>query len=309
MSIEVRSLTKSYGSQVAVDNISFTVGKGEIVGFLGPNGAGKSTTMKMLTGFIPPDSGSAFVAGKDVQKAGKEARRKVGYLPENNPLYLDMYVREYLDFIAGLNGLKNRKGRIEELIDQTGLRSECNKPVRALSKGYKQRVGLAQALLSDPDVLILDEPTSGLDPNQLSDIRSLIRRTGRDKTILLSTHIMQEVSQMCDRVLIINKGTIVADKKVAELSDTGGGTCRMEVGFENPLTASDIEKLPYPVEQQVSEKRYVFTGALESEMSKAINRFAVETDNAVLHLSAVTRDLEDVFRELTSDPGETSKND
>ena len=300
MSIEVKNLTKSYGEQLAVNDISFTVGKGEIVGFLGPNGAGKSTTMKMLTGFIPPDSGTAVVAGHNIESFSPAGRRSVGYLPENNPLYTHMYVREYLDFIAGLNGIPNRSHRIEEMLDLTGLTLERNKVIKALSKGYRQRVGLAQALISDPEVLILDEPTSGLDPNQLADIRKLIRTAGKQKTILLSTHIMQEVSQMCDRVLIINKGQIVADEKVGDLASLSGMECKMVVGFERALSADDIDMVPFHLEEKISDSRYVFSGGSESEMSKAINRFAVEQENAVLHLSAVAKDLEAVFRELTA---------
>jgi ABC-2 type transport system ATP-binding protein len=304
MSIEVNQLTKRYGDQVAVNGISFQVGRGEIVGFLGPNGAGKSTTMKMLTGFIPPDSGTAFVAGYDVRKFSREGRRKVGYLPESNPLYTHMFVREYLDLIAGLNRLPEKRKRIGELLEATGLLPEANKQIRSLSKGYKQRVGLAQALLSDPEVLILDEPTSGLDPNQLTDIRTLIRETGREKTILLSTHIMQEVARMCDRVLIIDKGEIVADQLVSELSSSAGSECRLEVGFEQPLSEADLEAIPFRLVEKISANRFVFAGPHEAEMSKAINRFAVERDNAVLHLAAQSRDLEEVFRDLTSNKKE-----
>lgn len=217
MSISVNSLTKVYGSQKAVDNISFEIGKGEIVGFLGPNGAGKSTTMKMITTYLPPTSGSAAVCGFDVQSQSMDVRKRVGYLPEANPLYYDMYVREYLEFSAGIHKLKNVKEKVEEMIELTKLNKEAHKRIQALSKGYKQRVGLAQAMIHSPEVLILDEPTSGLDPNQIVEIRDLILKIGKEKTVLLSTHIMQEVEAMCSRVIIINNGVLVADDQLSSL--------------------------------------------------------------------------------------------
>lgn len=218
MSVKVEQLTKVYGEQVAVDHISFEIKKGEIVGFLGPNGAGKSTTMKILTGYIPATSGTASVAGFDVTDEHQNVQKRIGYLPESNPLYFDMYIREYLEFLAGVHQLGARsQQRIQEVIDQTGLRVEEKKKIGALSKGYKQRVGLAQAMLHNPEVLILDEPTSGLDPNQIVDIRELIKNFGQSKTVILSTHIMQEVEAMCDRVIIINKGKLVADDSLKNL--------------------------------------------------------------------------------------------
>jgi ABC-2 type transport system ATP-binding protein len=217
MSIKVSGLTKVYGTQVAVDHISFELKKGEIVGFLGPNGAGKSTTMKMITGYLPFTDGKASVAGFDIESQSMEVRKRVGYLPEANPLYYDMYVREYLEFTAGIHQLKNAKQHIETIITHTGLSKEAHKKIGALSKGYKQRVGLAQAMLHNPDVLILDEPTSGLDPNQIVEIRELIKTIGKEKTVLLSTHIMQEVEAMCSRVIIINNGKIVADDTIENL--------------------------------------------------------------------------------------------
>lgn len=218
MSVKVEQLTKVYGEQVAVDHISFEIKKGEIVGFLGPNGAGKSTTMKILTGYIPATSGTASVAGFDVTDEHQNVQKRIGYLPESNPLYFDMYIREYLEFLAGVHQLGARsQQRIQEVIDQTGLRVEEKKKIGALSKGYKQRVGLAQAMLHNPEVLILDEPTSGLDPNQIVDIRDLIKNFGQSKTVILSTHIMQEVEAMCDRVIIINKGKLVADDSLKNL--------------------------------------------------------------------------------------------
>ncbi len=218
MSVKVEQLTKVYGEQVAVDHISFEIKKGEIVGFLGPNGAGKSTTMKILTGYIPATSGMATVAGFDVTDEHQNVQKRIGYLPESNPLYFDMYIREYLEFLAGVHQLGAQgKQRIQEVIEQTGLRVEEKKKIGALSKGYKQRVGLAQAMLHNPEVLILDEPTSGLDPNQIVEIRDLIKNFGQSKTVILSTHIMQEVEAMCDRVIIINKGKLVADDTLKNL--------------------------------------------------------------------------------------------
>ena len=225
MSIQVIGLTKIYGEQKAVDGISFELKKGEIVGFLGPNGAGKSTTMKMITGYLPPTDGTAKVCGFDVQEQAMDVRKRVGYLPEANPLYYDMYVREYLEFSAGIHGLSKPKQRIEEMVNITGLTKEAHKKIGMLSKGYKQRVGLAQAMLHNPEVLILDEPTSGLDPNQIVEIRDLIINIGKEKTVLLSTHIMQEVQAMCSRVIIINNGNIVADDSIDGL--------RRRVGTDN----------------------------------------------------------------------------
>lgn len=217
MSITVSNLTKIYGTQVAVNHISFSLKKGEVVGFLGPNGAGKSTSMKMITTYLPPTDGTATVCGFDVVKQSMDVRRKIGYLPEANPLYYDMYVREYLEFSAGIHGLKNSGKRIEEMIALTGLGKEAHKKIGMLSKGYKQRTGLAQAMLHNPEVLILDEPTSGLDPLQIVEIRDLITEIGKEKTVLLSTHIMQEVEAMCSRVIIISSGNIVTDDSLDNL--------------------------------------------------------------------------------------------
>jgi ABC-2 type transport system ATP-binding protein len=218
MSIEVAGLQKNYGAQKAVNDISFSINKGEIVGFLGPNGAGKSTTMKMITGYLTADAGKALVSGIDVAVDPISVKQKIGYLPEANPLYLEMYVREYLDFIAGVHQLADRKKAIEDVIILTGLTIESKKKISELSKGYKQRVGLAAALIHDPEVLILDEPTSGLDPNQIIEIRNVIKAQGKNKTVLFSTHILQEVAAICDRVIIINKGQIVADDSLLNLT-------------------------------------------------------------------------------------------
>ncbi|MEI8073578.1 MAG: ATP-binding cassette domain-containing protein [Bacteroidota bacterium] len=220
MSIEVVGLQKNYGAQKAVNDISFSIAKGEIVGFLGPNGAGKSTTMKMITGYLKADAGKALVCGLDVAVAPIEVKQKIGYLPEANPLYTEMYVREYLDFIAGVHQIADRKKAIDAVIELTGLTIEAKKKIGQLSKGYKQRVGLAAALIHDPEVLILDEPTSGLDPNQIIEIRNVIKAQGKNKTVLFSSHILQEVAAICDRVIIINKGQIVADDTLQKLTAT-----------------------------------------------------------------------------------------
>jgi ABC-2 type transport system ATP-binding protein len=236
MSIKASDLTRTYGAQKAVDNISFHLNKGEIVGFLGPNGAGKSTTMRMITGYLEPDSGSALVSGIDVSKDPIAAKKKLGYLPEANPLYYDMYVKEYLSFIAEVHAIPDKKNKIEQIIDTVGLRVESRKRTGQLSKGYKQRVGLAAALLHNPEVLILDEPTTGLDPNQIIEIRELIRQLGKDKTVLFSTHILQEVEAICDRVIIINKGKLVADSTVEELKRSSGVSLSLEEIFKNLTT-------------------------------------------------------------------------
>ncbi len=235
MSIEVSQVTRLYGAQKAVDDISFSVKNGEIVGFLGPNGAGKSTTMKMITGYIAPDKGKLTVAGIDVQSNPLDAKKKIGYLPEANPLYYDMYVREYLDFIGDMHQLTSKKHRIEQVIKDVGLTPESRKRTGQLSKGYKQRVGLAAAILHDPEVLILDEPTTGLDPNQILEIRELIRELGRNKTVLFSTHILQEVEALCDRIIIISKGKLVANDTLNNLRSKGNGES-LETIFKNLTT-------------------------------------------------------------------------
>ena len=246
MSIIVNNLSKTYSDQKAVDSISFEVKKGEILGFLGPNGAGKSTTMKMLTCYIPPTSGNATVCGFDITQQSLDVRQKIGYLPENNPLYYDMYVKEFLEFALKVNGQKsmvNSNQAIKNAIDLVGLEVEQHKKIGQLSKGYKQRVGLAQALIHDPEILILDEPTSGLDPNQLADIRHLIKELGKEKTILFSTHIMQEVEAVCDNVVIINKGKIVANDKTSNLQTRLAGEVLIEVEFENMVSETELNKI------------------------------------------------------------------
>src|SRR5450432_112947 len=243
MSIEVKGLTKIYGEQKAVDDISFSAAKGEIVGFLGPNGAGKSTTMKIITGYLLADAGTATVCGIDVKDQPLETKKKIGYLPEANPLYYDMYVREYLDFIAGVHEIKNKKEKIEEVITTVGLSPESKKKIGQLSKGYKQRVGLAAALIHNPEVLILDEPTTGLDPNQIIEIREVIKQLGQNKTILFSSHILQEVEAICDRVVIINKGNIVADDKLTNLQIEHKKTHAVLIQFKEEVDAMILENL------------------------------------------------------------------
>ncbi len=300
MSVRVEHLTKMYGEQKAIDNISFEVKPGEVLGFLGPNGAGKSTTMKILSGFIPQTEGKAFVCDFDVEQNSLKARSKVGYLPENNPLYTDMYVKEFLLFVAGLNGIKHKQriSRMEEMLEVTGLKQEMNKKIGALSKGYRQRVGLAQALIHDPEVLILDEPTSGLDPNQLVEIRNLIRELGKEKTVILSTHIMQEVQALCHRVIIINKGKIVANDTAENLQRTTLNEVVVKVSFKETVN----EKLLLQIEGVKSVKN---VGANNFELNSTTDiqekvfRFAVENKLTILSLQQEKQNLEEVFRQLT----------
>ena len=301
MSIQVAGLTKIYDTQKAVNNISFELKKGEIVGFLGPNGAGKSTTMKIITGYLPATSGKAVVCGYDVQEHPMEVRRRVGYLPEANPLYYEMYVREYLEFTAGIHKLGAEKGKkIEEMISLTGLGKEAHKKIGALSKGYKQRVGLAQAMLHNPEVLILDEPTSGLDPNQIVEIRDLIRNIGGDKTILLSTHIMQEVMAMCNRVIIINNGQIVADDSIEHLRQMNTSQNALIVVFEKTFDTSLLQQM-----KTLSRHTYIGenTWKLETTDPDALRRevmqWALNHNINISSLQAQTESLEDVFRNLT----------
>lgn len=298
MSIVVSELTKTYGHQKAVDNISFKIGNGEIVGFLGPNGAGKSTTMKMLTCYTAPDSGKAMVGGHDILKETMAVKRSTGYLPETNPLYKEMYVREYLSFMAAMHkGSKISSQRINEMIALTGLTPESKKKIGALSKGYRQRVGLAQALLHDPEVLILDEPTSGLDPNQIIEIRNVIREAGKEKTVLLSSHIMQEVQAMCDRILIINKGVIVADDDTSKLINRFSGNLYLRVKFKNKVSMDDLLKIKGV--QEVTDKRDYFILALTSDVREAVFDFAVKTNNPLLEMVNEGESLEKVFQEIT----------
>ncbi len=302
MSITISNLTKLYGKQKAINNISFQAGNNEIVGFLGPNGAGKSTTMKIVTGYLKANSGEVMVNGIDVNENPLEAKKCIGYLPEGNPLYYEMYVREYLSFVAGLHNItKDTKKRIEEVIDLTGLRIESNKKTGQLSKGYKQRVGLAAALIHNPDVLILDEPTSGLDPNQIIEIRQLIKDLGRDKTVLFSSHILQEVESISDRVLIINKGTIVADDTLANLRLANKTYHIVLVQFSQK---ADIESLLSIESVQKINEGEPFIYKLQTldpeQVKKQILILSIEKDLNILSLQTETMSLEEVFRNLTN---------
>ncbi|MDX1767604.1 MAG: gliding motility-associated ABC transporter ATP-binding subunit GldA [Arenibacter troitsensis] len=296
MSIIANNITKFFGKQKALNKVSFTIEKGEIVGFLGPNGAGKSTMMKILTTYHTPDEGKAEVNTFDVQSEKKNVQKSIGYLPEHNPLYLDMYVKEYLAFNAEV--YKVDKQRINTVIEQTGLTPEANKKIGQLSKGYRQRVGLAAALLHDPEVLILDEPTTGLDPNQLLEIRKLIREIGKEKTILLSTHIMKEVEAVCDRVLIINKGTLVADKKLSELRD--GQDQVLVVEFDFRVEEAFLNKLPHVIMvKNIGGFVYEITFNTSNDMRPAVFDFAHDNQLKTLQLSRKNKNLESLFSELT----------
>ena len=298
--IEVKNLTKIYGEQRAINNISFTANKGEILGFLGPNGAGKTTTMKILTCFIPPSSGSATVGGFDVTTAPLEVRREVGYLPEHNPLYKDMYVKEYLEFVAGVHKLDKKKQRVAEMIERVGLGIEQGKPIGALSKGYRQRVGLAQAMMHDPTVLILDEPTSGLDPNQLIEIRRLIKELGKEKTVIFSTHIMQEVQALCDRVMIINKGVIVADDTIDTLQNRMRGESLVTVEFLQDIDNQRLAKIVNVKNVKVlAANRYQLSSDLNKDIRADVFRFAVDNQLTLMEMRKEVYTVEDVFQELT----------
>lgn len=302
MSIRVESLTKIYGEQKAVNAISFELKAGEIVGFLGPNGAGKSTTMKMVTGYLTPTSGTASVCGFDTQTQSMDVRRRLGYLAEANPLYYDMYVREYLSFTAGVHKLGGEsKKRIEEMIALTGLGREAHKKIGALSKGYKQRVGLAQAMIHDPEVLILDEPTSGLDPNQIIEIRDLIVNAGRQKTVLLSTHIMQEVQAMCSRVIIINRGNIVADDSVSALQQQSGGGAALRVSFAQDVADAQLRRIHgLKRTEQLSPSNWRLFGADPDALRKALLQWALAEDISINSMQNESHSLEEVFRSLTA---------
>ncbi|MEN9949810.1 MAG: hypothetical protein RLY85_562 [Bacteroidota bacterium] len=299
MSIKVDQVLKVYGEQVAVDRISFSIGSGQIVGFLGPNGAGKSTTMKMITGFLQPDEGSIQICGITVAGESLATKRKIGYLPELNPLYPDMYVREYLLMMAGLHQVDQPAKRIAEVIALTGLAPECHKEIGQLSKGYKQRVGLAAALLHDPEVLILDEPTTGLDPNQLAEIRELIRQLGKSKTILFSTHIMQEVEAVCDRVIVISKGRIVADGLLADIRQQNASAAVMvrfreaveQIHLSNISGVQSLEILP--------GGEFSIETTDPDALAKELMTFALQHNLNIVSLQTQTRRLEDVFRDLT----------
>ncbi len=297
MSITVQNITKSFGQQKALNNVSFSIKKGEVVGFLGPNGAGKSTMMRILTTYYKADGGDAEVNGFNVLKSERDVQKSIGYLPEHNPLYLEMYVKEYLAFNADV--YKVPKSKIEAIIEQTGLTPEAHKKIGQLSKGYRQRVGLAAALLHDPEVLILDEPTTGLDPNQLIEIRKLIREIGKEKTILLSTHIMKEVEAVCDRVIIINKGQLVADKRLEELREAEEQI--IEVEFDFRVEEQLLQQMPH-VAKVINTGGFVYeiTFSTSKDMRSTVFDFAHDNQLKTLQLSRKNKNLESLFTELTS---------
>jgi len=300
MSISVSGLTKIYDHQKAVDDISFAAGNNEIVGFLGPNGAGKSTTMKIITGYLAPDSGNAVVNEINVNTNPLEAKKQIGYLPEGNPLYYEMYVREYLEFIAGIHHLKNGvKKRIEEVIDLTGLRIESNKKTGQLSKGYKQRVGLAAALIHDPKVLILDEPTTGLDPNQIVEIRQLIKELGKNKTVLFSSHILQEVESICDRIIIINKGKIVADDTLVNLQSSNKSANIVIIEFGKKINVDLLKNLDGVENAEENESLYTIQTSDPDKVKKLLLEFSIQNNLDILSLQSKSKSLEEVFRNLT----------
>ncbi len=300
MSIVVTNITKNYGEQKALDDVSFAIQPGNIFGLLGPNGAGKSTMMKILTGFIPATSGTATINGMDVLEESLAVRRLVGYLPENNPLYHEMYVKEYLEFVAGIYHLKNKKARVDEMIELTGIVPEYRKRIGALSKGYRQRVGLAQALIHDPEILILDEPTSGLDPNQLLEIRQLIQQIGSRKTVMLSTHIMQEVTQLCQRVIIINNGKIVADDTTANLQNPEKAEQVLVIEFDKPIAAEKLLKID-GIHKAESDglNRWVITSTASHDVRPDLFQLAVREQLTVLSLQKRDDSLEQIFQSLT----------
>ena len=297
MSIEVKNVFKYYGEQAAVKGISFSVKSGEIVGFLGPNGAGKSTTMKMITGYIPATSGEILVSGRPVGTDQLDPKKKIGYLPENNPLYLDMYVREYLDFVARIYKVSNRSEQVKKMIHSVGLEIEQNKKIGALSKGYRQRVGLAQAMIHDPEVLILDEPTSGLDPNQLIEVRELIKNIGKEKTLMLSTHIMQEAEAICDRVVILSKGEIVADMPTNRLHEKSDLKC-VFVEFQGTVTKSQLSKIKEITKVETRAEGWLLYSETE-DLRPYISKFSQENNLIILTLQLEQKSLSSVFKDLT----------
>lgn len=301
MSIEVKNLLKEYGEQKAVNNISFKVDKGEIVGFLGPNGAGKSTTMKIITGYLQQTGGEAYVCGINVAEQPLETKKKIGYLPELNALYYDMYVREYLGFVAEIHKIINPKEKVESVIELTGLKIESKKKIGQLSKGYKQRVGLAAALIHDPEVLILDEPTTGLDPNQIIEIREVIKKQGLNKTVLFSSHILQEVEAICDRVIIINKGTLVADDKLSNLQKGNKEKHVVIVQFKEQVDKSLLEKLNAVTKvEQLQVTSYKLQTANPEAVRKQILEIALQQNLNIVSLQSENHSLEDVFKALTN---------
>jgi ABC-2 type transport system ATP-binding protein len=299
MSIEIKNLLKVYGEQKAVNNISFKVDKGEIVGFLGPNGAGKSTTMKIITGYLQQTGGDAMVCGVNVNEDPLSAKKKVGYLPELNALYYDMYVREYLGFLAEVHGVKNKREAIDKVIDTVGLKVESGKKIGQLSKGYKQRVGLAAALIHDPEVLILDEPTSGLDPNQIIEIRDVIRQQGKNKTVLFSSHILQEVEAICDRVIIINKGNLVADDSLSNLRGKTAADI-VRVSFKETIDQDILKNLPAAkMVNSMPNQEWKISTDNPQELRKQLMELSLQNHLNIISMQSENQSLEEVFRTLT----------
>ena len=300
MSIEIKNVTKEYGLQKALNDVSFTVNKGEILGFLGPNGAGKSTLMKIVTCYIPPTSGTVIVDGYDVLEDSLEIRKKVGYLPEHNPLYLDMYVKEYLTFIAGIHKLNKKKEKVSNVVDLVSLGLEQNKKIGQLSKGYKQRVGLAQALIHDPSVLILDEPTSGLDPNQLADIREVIKNIGKEKTVMFSSHIMQEIEAICDRIVIINRGNLLVDKDASQMMNANSNQQIVKVEFDKMVSKTELKSIVGVSKvTDLGENVWEIISSKPEDLRAEISKFAASKGLLVLSLQKETQKLESIFKELT----------
>ena len=301
MSVKVTNLVKTYGTQTVLDNISFEAKESQILGFLGPNGAGKTTTMKILTGCLMPDSGQVFISDLEISKNELETKRRVGYLAEHNPLYQDMYVREFLGFIASIYKISDKSKKIKELIEVTGLGNEQNKLIRQLSKGYKQRVGLASVLIHDPEVLILDEPTSGLDPNQLREIRNVIKATGKNKTVIFSTHIMQEVQALCDRVVILNNGKIVADESIGKLdSYMNSNLLSVMVEFETKIDIAGLKELNSVKEvEKLTENVFKIKGIDDKQMKREVFEFAKKNDHLLISIHNENIDVDKVFENLT----------
>ena len=301
MSIEVQKLSKKYQEQLAINEISFKVNSGEIVGFLGPNGAGKSTTMKIISCFIKPTSGDVIVDGVSIHKDELSVKSKIGYLPEHNPLYEDMYVRESISFIAQIHKIKDIKEAVQRVIEKVGLVKEAHKKIGQLSKGYKQRIGIAQAIVHDPKVLILDEPTSGLDPNQLEDIRGLIKELGKNKTVILSTHIMQEVDSICDRIVIIKNGSIVADRNLKQNSKTLNNIKEqiVSVEFENKISITQLKKGLPKIKIEKKETKFLFYYNGKEDLRKLISSFAQKNEILILEIKQHSDKLEDLFKKLT----------
>lgn len=296
--ISVEGISKTFGAQKALDNVSFKIDDGQIVGLLGPNGAGKSTLMKIITGYVDADCGRVYICGKDARQHPLDVRRNIGYLPEHNPLYLDMFVREYLTMVARMYDISNKQ-KVDDIIGQTGLTKECHKQIGALSKGYRQRVGIAQALISNPRVVILDEPTTGLDPNQIEEIRVLIRTIGQDRTVLLSTHLMQEVDAVCDRVIIINNGKILADGNVGNIAKQCSQNMIVEVEFDSSINEEILTVATHSHIEKIGDNLYRLLADNQDDIRVKTFNFAVKNNLAILEMRRVDTDISQIFHQLT----------